>query len=45
MKNSTLMVGIAFAVLASSAFGAEQKITCRVTGKKMDPAAAGAVVK
>ena len=36
MKNSILKVGIALAVLASSALGAEQKITCRVTGKKMD---------
>ena len=36
MKNSILKGGIALAILASSAFGAEQKITCRVTGKKMD---------
>ena len=36
MKNSILTVGIALAVLASSAFGTEQKITCRETGKKMD---------
>ena len=36
MKNSILKVGIALVVLASFAFAAEQKITCRVTGKKMD---------
>jgi hypothetical protein len=35
-KNSMLKFGIALAVLATSAFGAEEKITCRVTGKKMD---------
>jgi hypothetical protein len=36
MKKSILSVGLALAVLASSAFGAQQKITCRVTGKTMD---------
>jgi len=36
MKNSILSASLAIAVLASSAFGAGQKITCRVTGKKMD---------
>jgi hypothetical protein len=36
MKNSILSVGLAPAVLASSALGASQKITCRVTGKAMD---------
>jgi len=36
MRNSILSVGLGLAILASSAFGAEQKITCRVTGKKMD---------
>jgi len=36
VKKSILNVGLALAVLATSAFGAEQKITCRVTGKKMD---------
>ncbi len=35
MRNSILSVGLVLALLASSAFGAEQKITCRVTGKKM----------
>ena len=36
MKNSILKVGVALAVLASSALGAGQKITCRETGKKLD---------
>ena len=36
MKTSILSVSFALAILASSAFGAEQKITCRVTGKTMD---------
>jgi hypothetical protein len=36
MKKSILAVGVALAVLASSAFGAGQKITCRVTGKTVD---------
>ena len=36
MKSSILSVGIAFVVLGSSAFGTEQKMTCRVTGKAMD---------
>jgi hypothetical protein len=36
MKKSTLSVGLALAVLASSTFGAGQKITCRVTGKTLD---------
>ncbi len=36
MKKSILSVGLALAVLASSALGASQKITCRVTGKTMD---------
>jgi len=36
MKKSILSIGLAFAVLATSALGAEQKITCRVTGKTMD---------
>ncbi len=36
MKKSILSVGLALAVLASSALGASQKVTCRVTGKTMD---------
>jgi hypothetical protein len=36
MENSILSVGLALAVLASSAFGASQKVTCRVTGKTLD---------
>jgi hypothetical protein len=37
MKMSTLGVGTALALLAATKFGAEeQKMTCRVTGKKMD---------
>ncbi len=36
MKNSILKVGIALAILASQAFGAGQKMTCRETGKTMD---------
>ena len=36
MKKSILSVGLALAVFASSALGASQKITCRVTGKTMD---------
>jgi hypothetical protein len=36
MKNSILSIGLALAVLASSALGASQTITCRVTGKTMD---------
>jgi len=36
MKKSILKVGIVLAVLASSAFGVEQKMTCRVTGKTLD---------
>jgi hypothetical protein len=36
MKKSILSIGVALAVLASSALGAEQKITCRITRKTMD---------
>jgi hypothetical protein len=36
MKNSILSVGLAFALLATTAFGGAQKITCRMTGKTMD---------
>ena len=31
-----ITAGIAFGLLATVAFAAEQKITCRVTGKTMD---------
>lgn len=36
MKKSILTVGFALALLASSAIGARQKMTCRVTGKTID---------
>ena len=36
MTKSILAVGLALAVLAASAFGAGQKMTCRVTGKTLD---------
>ena len=36
MKKSILTVSLALAILISSAFGAGQTITCRITGKKMD---------
>ena len=36
MKNSILRVGLVLAILASSAVAAEQRITCRATGKTMD---------
>ena len=36
MKNSILSVGLVLALFAGATFGAEQKITCRVTGKTMD---------
>jgi hypothetical protein len=36
MKKAILNVGLVLAVLATSAFGAEQKITCRITGKTMN---------
>ena len=36
MKKSILSVGLGLALLAASAFGAEQKITCCVTGKTLD---------
>ena len=36
MKKSILAIGLALAVLAASAFGAGQKMTCRVTGKTLD---------
>ena len=36
MKKSILSVSLGLAILASSAFGGEQKMTCRVTGKTLD---------
>ncbi len=36
MKKAILSVGLVLAVLATSAFGTGQKMTCRVTGKTMD---------
>jgi hypothetical protein len=36
MEKSILSVSLDLAIFASSAFGAGQKITCRVTGKTMD---------
>lgn len=36
MKESILAIGLAVAVLASTAFSGEQKTTCRITGKTMD---------
>jgi len=36
MKKSILTVGFALALLASSAIGAGQKMTCRVIGKTID---------
>jgi hypothetical protein len=36
MKKSTLAVGVALALLASSVIGAGQKMTCRLTSKTMD---------
>lgn len=36
MKKSILTVGLVLALLASSAFGGGQKMTCRVTGKTVD---------
>jgi hypothetical protein len=36
LKKSMLAIGLAVAVLTSTAFGAEQKTTCRITGKTMD---------
>jgi len=36
IKNSILSVSLGLAILASSAVAAEQKMTCRVTGKTMD---------
>ena len=36
MKKSILTISLALAILASSAFGTGQKMTCRVTGKALD---------
>ena len=36
MKKTILSVGLGFAILASSAFGAGQKYYCRETGKTLD---------
>jgi len=36
MKKAILSVGLVLAVIATSAFGAGQKMTCRVTGKMLD---------
>jgi hypothetical protein len=36
MRKMILSVGLVLAVLATSAFGVAQKMTCRVTGKTMD---------
>ncbi|PYL27876.1 MAG: hypothetical protein DMF45_10880 [Verrucomicrobia bacterium] len=36
MKKAILNVGLVLALFAGIAFGAEQKMTCRVTGKTMD---------
>ncbi len=36
MKKSILSVGLGLVLLATSAFGAGQRMTCRKTGKTMD---------
>jgi hypothetical protein len=36
MKATILRAGLLLALLAATAFGATQKMTCRVTGKTMD---------
>jgi len=36
MKNTILRTALVLAVLATTAFGAGQKFTCRVTDKTMD---------
>jgi len=36
MKKAILNVGLVLVLFAGIAFGAEQKMTCRVTGKTMD---------
>ena len=36
MKKMTISIGLLIAMLATAAFGAGQKFTCRETGKTMD---------
>jgi len=36
MKKTILSVGLVVALLLTTAFGAAQKTTCRITGKTMD---------
>ena len=36
MKTTILRVGLVLALIAATAFGASQKITCRETGKTVD---------
>jgi hypothetical protein len=36
MKKAILNVGLVLALFAGIGFGAEQKMTCRVTGKTLD---------
>jgi hypothetical protein len=36
MKKTILSVSLVAALLATTAFGAAQKTTCRITGKTMD---------
>jgi hypothetical protein len=36
VKKAILSVGLVLAVLATSAFGAGQKMTCHVTGKTLE---------
>jgi hypothetical protein len=36
MKKAILDVGLVLALFAGIAFGAEQKMTCRITGKTLD---------
>jgi hypothetical protein len=36
MKMSMLRAGVILAMTLTTAFAAQQKITCRITGKKMD---------
>ena len=36
MNKTILSVGVVAGLLASIAFGAEQKTTCRITGKTVD---------
>ena len=36
MKKTLFSIGLALTVLATSTFAAQQKMTCRITGKSMD---------